>query len=1170
MNSGSTPPATVSSYPWVPPSFSAVDELRLPQPLTQRRATSPQAHCPPTRLPSVRDPPTVMGRVSFSGPVRSVRRPNSPWQGRCYVSCRVPPPPGTLHASGGLGCTRAPGEAAEGAVGSSPLGIHDLLSAPASRAPGIWKDRAAASSAPDVLVADEDNMGDGCSQKLTTANILRFLLLVLIPCICALIVLLVILLSFVGTLKEAYFKSNGSEPVATDGEVQVPDVILINTIYNESTVTSTIQPNQHIPAWTTNASFLGDQNHRNTSACVNITHSQCQMLPYHTTLIPLSSIVKNTEMEKFLKFFTYLHRLSCYQHIMLFGCSLVFPECINDGDDSYGLLPCRSFCEAAKEGCESVLGMVNASWPNFLKCSQFRNQTESTNVSRICFSPEKKKGKQLFCGGGENFLCGSGICIPRKLQCNGYNDCDDWSDESHCNCSENLFQCHTGKCLNYSLVCDGYDDCGDLSDEQNCDCDPTKAHRCGDGRCIALEWVCDGDHDCMDKSDEVNCSCHSQGLVECRNGQCIPGTFQCDGEEDCKDGSDEQNCSEGRTPCQEGDQRCLYNSCLDSCGGSSLCDPSNSLNNCSQCEPITLELCMNLPYNHTNYPNYLGHRTQKEASISWESSLFPALVQTNCYKYLMFFACTILVPKCDVNTSQRIPPCRALCEHAKEHCESVLGIVGLQWPEDTYCNQFPEENSDNQTCLMPDEDVEECSPSHFKCGSGRCVLASRRCDGQPDCDDDSDEENCGCKERDLWECPSNKQCLKYTFICDGFPDCPDNMDEKNCSFCQDDELECANHECVSRDRWCDGAADCLDSSDEWDCVTLSKNANSSSFLTAHRSATAHHVCGDGWQETLSRLACKQMGLGEPSVTELIPEQEQDQQWLTLHSSWETLNATTLHELLVKGQSCHSRSKISLLCTKQDCGRRPAARMNKRILGGRTSRPGRWPWQCSLQSEPSGHICGCVLIAKKWVLTVAHCLEGRENAAIWKVVFGINNLDHPSAFVQTRLVKTIILHPRYSRAVVDYDISIVELNEDIDETSYVRPVCLPSPEQSLQPDTYCYITGWGHMGNKMPFKLQEGEVRIISLEQCQSYFDVKTITARMICAGYESGTVDSCMGDSGGPLVCERPGGQWTLFGLTSWGSVCFSKVLGPGVYSNVSYFVEWIERQIYIHTFLLN
>ncbi|PWA19186.1 hypothetical protein CCH79_00019705 [Gambusia affinis] len=104
---------------------------------------------------------------------------------------------------------------------------------------------------------------------------------------------------------------------------------------------------------------------------------------------------------------------------------------------------------------------------------------------------------------------------------------------------------------------------------------------------------------------------------------------------------------------------------------------------------------------------------------------------------------------------------------------------------------------------------------------------------------------------------------------------------------------------------------------------------------------------------------------------------------------------------------------------------------------------------------------------------------------------------------------------------------------------------------------------------LPFKLQEGEVRIISMAQCQSYFDMKTITPRMLCAGYEAGTVDSCMGDSGGPLVCEEDEGlRWTLFGLTSWGSVCFSKVLGPGVYSNVTHFTAWIQQQIYVHSFL--
>lgn len=44
------------------------------------------------------------------------------------------------------------------------------------------------------------------------------------------------------------------------------------------------------------------------------------------------------------------------------------------------------------------------------------------------------------------------------------------------------------------------------------------------------------------------------------------------------------------------------------------------------------------------------------------------------------------------------------------------------------------------------------------------------------------------------------------------------------AFCQEDELKCANHECVSRDGWCDGKADCLDSSDEWDCGELLASA----------------------------------------------------------------------------------------------------------------------------------------------------------------------------------------------------------------------------------------------------------------------------------------------------------------------------------------------------------
>ena len=85
--------------------------------------------------------------------------------------------------------------------------------------------------------------------------------------------------------------------------------------------------------------------------------------------------------------------------------------------------------------------------------------------------------------------------------------------------------------------------------------------------------------------------------------------------------------------------------------------------------------------------------------------------------------------------------------------------------------------------------------------------------------------------------------------------------------------------------------------------------------------------------------------------------------------------------------------------------------------------------------------------------------------MWKVVLGINNLDHPSEHTQTRGVASVTLHQRYSHAVVDYDISVLELDREVEITSYVRPVCLPRPGQLPMPDTYCYITGWGVLSSK---------------------------------------------------------------------------------------------------------
>ena len=60
-----------------------------------------------------------------------------------------------------------------------------------------------------------------------------------------------------------------------------------------------------------------------------------------------------------------------------------------------------------------------------------------------------------------------------------------------------------------------------------------------------------------------------------------------------------------------------------------------------------------------------------------------------------------------------------------------------------------------------------------------------------------------------------------------------------------------------------------------------------------------------------------------------------------------------------------------------------------------------------------------------------------------------------------------------------------------------------------------------------------------------------IADSMICAG-EAGK-DSCQGDSGGPMTCDG-----FLCGIVSWGYGC-ADANYPGVYTEVSYFVDWIN-----------
>lgn len=68
----------------------------------------------------------------------------------------------------------------------------------------------------------------------------------------------------------------------------------------------------------------------------------------------------------------------------------------------------------------------------------------------------------------------------------------------------------------------------------------------------------------------------------------------------------------------------------------------------------------------------------------------------------------------------------------------------------------------------------DCEQYSFKCGDGKCLPESTKCNQLIDCTDGSDEENCNCADYLRSQLLINK-------ICDGVVDCWDFSDENHCS-----------------------------------------------------------------------------------------------------------------------------------------------------------------------------------------------------------------------------------------------------------------------------------------------------------------------------------------------------------------------------------------------------